>query len=221
MSGIVNARMDNARSFFGEDLVEKIKRSCLRSNMHVPTTKLSTIFEPLQSAFKTGGLPQLLDQADISIGKEAYGRFAGETSNALKKKVLDAIRHLCVMKSNKDMSEAELVALWGYVFGTLLGRPLSMRSGELTSKATRWQQLLMKIEYSIDMGTAAYGRKLNIQCHADRLEINNSEFKAHSIARQQVDIQYRKNLRIFERSDKDALGGFGGAGTRCPWVHWN
>ena len=68
--------------------------------------------------------------------------------------------------------------------------------GELTSKATRWQRLLLKQEYNIDTGSATYGRKLDLQCRVDKHELNNSEFKVDAISSQQTDIQYRKNLRV-------------------------
>ncbi|KAF9993577.1 hypothetical protein BGZ79_001738, partial [Entomortierella chlamydospora] len=96
----------------------------------------------------------------------------------------------CIEKPSKDMSEDELVAVWKYVLRALSGRTITMRSYVYN------QHLCIQTEYDIDLGTATYGRKLDLQCRADLWEINNSEFKAHSTATSQVDIQYRKNLRV-------------------------
>ncbi|KAF9405237.1 hypothetical protein BGZ76_006631 [Entomortierella beljakovae] len=94
------------------------------------------------------------------------------------------------------MSEAELVSVWSYVINALAGHTLTLRSGELTSKATKWQRLLLQQELDHDTGTATYGRKLDLQCRSEELELNNSEFKASGRSKEQVDLQYRKNLRI-------------------------
>ncbi|KAF9083059.1 hypothetical protein BGX27_004271, partial [Mortierella sp. AM989] len=53
-----------------------------------------------------------------------------------------------------------------------------------------------KNELDHEPGTATYGRKLDLQCRVDDLELNNSEFKTHGTPMEQVKIQYRKNLRI-------------------------
>ncbi|KAF9953283.1 hypothetical protein BGZ72_005527 [Mortierella alpina] len=68
--------------------------------------------------------------------------------------------------------------------------------GELTSKATRWQRLRMQQEYDVDAGSATYGRKLDLQCRVGEYELNNSEFKVESSSEDQVEVRYRRNLRI-------------------------
>src|SRR5689334_20714733 len=54
----------------------------------------------------------------------------------------------------------------------------------------------MQEEFALDLGEARYGRKLDLQCRCGCLELNNSEFKSTEASPSQVDIQYRKNLRI-------------------------
>ncbi|CAO3574243.1 unnamed protein product [Mortierella alpina] len=71
-----------------------------------------------------------------------------------------------------------------------------LRSGELSSKATKWRRPLMQQELSFDSGTAMYKRKLNLQCRSDGLELNNSEFKGTGRSQEQVDLQYRKNMGL-------------------------
>ncbi|KAF8954100.1 hypothetical protein BGZ46_003019, partial [Entomortierella lignicola] len=101
-------------------------------------------------------------------------------------------------KPSKSMSEGELVEVWPHVLSALAGHKLLLRFGELTSKATRWQHILLKEEYDLDPGTATYGRKLDlhVQCRFEEWEMNNSEFKTSAISDLQVAVQYRKNLRI-------------------------
>lgn len=54
----------------------------------------------------------------------------------------------------------------------------------------------MQQEYDVDAGSATYGRKLDLQCRAEEHELNNSEFKVDGASEQQVEVQYRKNLRV-------------------------
>ncbi|KAF9155567.1 hypothetical protein BGX21_004778, partial [Mortierella sp. AD011] len=103
---------------------------------------------------------------------------------------------LAIKKPSNGLSEAELVEVWSYVINALAGHSLTLWSGELTSKATKWQQTILRKELDIDSGSAAYGRKLDLQCHIDGLELNNSEFKTGARSQEQVEIQYRKNLRV-------------------------
>ncbi|KAG0006575.1 hypothetical protein BGZ65_006433 [Modicella reniformis] len=49
---------------------------------------------------------------------------------------------------------------------------LSLRSSKLTSKPTRWQQSPTQQEYDLD-ADSTYGRKLDLQCRHDDLELNN------------------------------------------------
>ncbi|KAI1306264.1 hypothetical protein EDD11_004818 [Mortierella claussenii] len=196
MSGIINARMDKAREVFGEDVIEGIKAQCLRPNISTPSEELRKILAPIEEAFEIGGVDRMLDVVEAQIGVEAACRLKGETTSPLKRRVLDAVRHICVCRPSKTMSEGELVGLWSHVIKALAGYKLTLRSGELTSRATQWQRLLLKQEYNIDAGTATYGRKVDLQCRIDELELNNSEFKVDMISSQQVGIQYRKNLRI-------------------------
>ncbi|KFH73935.1 hypothetical protein MVEG_01148 [Podila verticillata NRRL 6337] len=166
MSGIVNARMSGARHVFSEETLSLIKTQCLQPHIKA------------------------------ALGVEASARMKGVANNPLKRRILDAVRHICLKKPSKAMSEGELVEVWSYVLGALEGYKLSLRSGELTSKATRWQRLLMQQEYNVDAGSATYGRKLDLQCRAEEHEINNSEFKVDGASEQQVEVQYRKNLRV-------------------------
>ncbi|KAF9150700.1 hypothetical protein BGX20_005611, partial [Mortierella sp. AD010] len=173
MSGVVNARMDGARDVFGEEVVNLIEAQCLRPDIVNPSEQLKAILDPLQEAFRAGETGKMLDVVEAALGVEA-----------------------CIKKPSKSMSEGELVEVWTYVLNALAGSKLSLRSGELTSKATRWQRLLMKQEYDMDPGQATYGRKLDLQCRVGELELNNSEFKADTIPPSQVEVQYRKNLRV-------------------------
>ncbi|KAF9993352.1 hypothetical protein BGZ80_005332 [Entomortierella chlamydospora] len=196
MSGIVNARMDGARDVFGEEVVNLIEAQCLRPDIVNPSEQLKAILDPLQEAFRAGETGKMIDVVEAALGVEASARLVGAATNPLKRRVLDAIRHICIKKPSRSMSEGELVEVWSYVLNALAGNKLSLRSGELTSKATRWQRLLMKQEYDMDPGLATYGRKLDLQCRVGELELNNSEFKADTIPPSQVEIQYRKNLRV-------------------------
>ncbi|KAF9979442.1 hypothetical protein BGZ65_006571, partial [Modicella reniformis] len=195
MSGIANARMSGARHVFGDDTVDQIKTLCLRPGISDPSDQLLAILEPLQEAF-VGGMERLRDVVEAAIGVEASARLRGLVTNPLKQRVLDVVRHLCINKPSKAMSEGELVAVWSYILNALADHKLTLRSGELTSKATRWQQLLMQQEYDLDAGSATYGRKLDLQCRHNDVEINNSEFKVDHASDLQVEVQYRKNLRV-------------------------
>ncbi|KAF9314422.1 hypothetical protein BG003_004189 [Podila horticola] len=196
MSGIVNARMSGARDVFGEETLDLIKTQCLQPHISNPSEQLRKILIPLQKAFEAGGTEKLTDVVEAALGVEASARMRGATTNPLKWRVLDAVRHICLKKPSKAMSEGELVEVWSYVLGALAGYKLSLRSGELTSKATRWQRLLMQQEYDVDAGSATYGRKLDLQCRAEEYELNNSEFKVEGASEQQVEVQYQKNLRV-------------------------
>ncbi|KAF8923985.1 hypothetical protein BGZ58_002313 [Dissophora ornata] len=177
MSGTVNARMGGARDVFGEETVNLIEAQCLRPDISNPNEQLQAILDPLQEAFRAGEMERLIDVVEAALGVEASA-------------------HLCIKKPSKSMSEGELVDVWSYVVNALAGNKLSLRSGELTSKATKWQRLLMEKEYDVDSGLATCGRKLDLQCRVGELELNNSEFKADAIPTSQVEIQYRKNLRV-------------------------
>ncbi|KAF9274896.1 hypothetical protein BGZ68_000271 [Mortierella alpina] len=196
MSGIVNARMSGARDVFGQETLDMIKSQCCMPHISHPSEQLRAILIPLQEAFESGGVERLTDVIEVALGAEASARMKGVATNPLKRRVLDAMRHICIKKPTKMMSEGELVEVWSYVLGALAGHKLSLRSGELTSKATRWQRLLMQQEYDVDAGSATYGRKLDLQCRAEEYELNNSEFKVDGASDQQVEVQYRKNLRV-------------------------
>ncbi|KAG0290191.1 hypothetical protein BGZ96_006342 [Linnemannia gamsii] len=196
MSGIINARMSGARDLFGKETLDLIKTQCLQPHISNPSEQLQKILVPLQEAFETGGTERLTDVIEAALGVEAMARIKGVNTDPLKRRILDAVRHICLKKPSKVMSEGELVEVWSYVLGALTGYKLSLRSGELTSKATRWQRLLMQQEYDVDAGSATYGRKLDLQCRAEEHELNNSEFKVDSASEQQVEVQYRKNLRV-------------------------
>ncbi|KAG0059077.1 hypothetical protein BGZ89_000718 [Linnemannia elongata] len=196
MSGIVNTRMSGARNVFGEETVELIKTQCQQPHISDPSEQLQQILIPLQDAFEAGGTEKLVDVVEVALGVEASTRITGAATNPLKRRILDAVRHICLKKPSKTMSEGELVEVWSYLLGALAGHKLSLRSGELTSKATRWQRLLMQQEYDVDAGSATYGRKLDLQCRAEEHELNNSEFKVDGASEQQVEVQYRKNLRV-------------------------
>ncbi|KAF9327278.1 hypothetical protein BG006_009394 [Podila minutissima] len=145
--------------------------------------------EETLNLIKSQCLQPHISNPKAALGVEASARIKGVDTNPLKRRILDA-------KPSKAMSEGELVEVWSYVLGALAGYKLSLRSGELTSKATRWQRLLMQQEYDVDAGSATYGRKLDLQCRAEEHELNNSEFKVDSASEQQVEVQYRKNLRV-------------------------
>ncbi|KAF9901171.1 hypothetical protein BX616_002346 [Lobosporangium transversale] len=181
MSGIVNARMEKARDIFGGDTINHIQKMCLRPTMQEPSTVLKEVLAPLAGAYRSGGLQELQEEVDILLGCEAKARRERASPNPLRHRVLDAIRHIATIKPSKDMSEAELVGV----------------CGELTSKATKWQRRLLQKEMELELGSSLYGRKLDLQCRTvDHLEINNSEFKIDSKSDEQVEVQYRKNLRV-------------------------
>ncbi|KAF9371739.1 hypothetical protein BGX21_005019 [Mortierella sp. AD011] len=196
MSGIVNTRMDGARKVFGDEIVEKVRDLCLRPHISEPSQKLLDILAPLQEAYRSGGLDELLYKVEEGVGIEAKERREKRSHDQLKGRIMDAVRHIAIKSPTKDMSEAELVSVWSYVINALAGHTLSLRSGELASKATKWQRLLLQQELDHDSGTATYGRKLDLQCRSEELELNNSEFKANGRSKEQVELQYRKNLRI-------------------------
>ncbi|KAI8600496.1 hypothetical protein EDD21DRAFT_377036 [Dissophora ornata] len=196
MSGTVNARMGGARDVFGEETVNLIEAQCLRPDISNPNEQLQAILDPLQEAFRAGEMERLIDVVEAALGVEASAHLLGAVTDPLKRRILDAVRHICIKKPSKSMSEGELVDVWSYVVNALAGNKLSLRSGELTSKATKWQRLLMEKEYDVDSGLATCGRKLDLQCRVGELELNNSEFKADAIPTSQVEIQYRKNLRV-------------------------
>ncbi|KAG9067014.1 hypothetical protein KI688_012926 [Linnemannia hyalina] len=120
------------------------------------------ILIPPQEAFEAGGTEKLTDVVEAALGVETSARMKGVATSPLKRRILDAVRHI----------------------------------GELTSKATRRQRLLMQQEYDVDAGSATYGMKLDLQCRAEEHELNNSEFKVDDASEEQVEVQYRKNLRV-------------------------
>ncbi|KAF9160337.1 hypothetical protein BGX21_004390 [Mortierella sp. AD011] len=194
MSGIVNARMEKACQVFGSDTIDRIKKMCLRPTMQEPCAVVKEVLAPLAGVYRSGGLEELLDEIDIMLGCEAKARRERTSLNPLRRRVLDAVRH---MQPSKDMSEAELVGAWSYVINALAGHSLTFRSGELASKATKWQRRLLQKEMQLDSSSSLYGRKLDLQSRtAGHLEVNNSEFKADSRSYEQVEVQYKKNLRI-------------------------
>ncbi|KAG0379205.1 hypothetical protein BGX24_001313 [Mortierella sp. AD032] len=152
ISGIINARMENARGIFGDTLIDDIRKTCLRSDMHVPSKELVDILKPLKAAYKAGGILGLQCEAEIAMGEEAKRRRSGIDTTPLR--------------------------------------------GELTSKATRWQRRLMKMDYDVNPGKPTYGRKVDLQCTIDKFELNNSEFKVSGASPQQMQVQFRKNLRL-------------------------
>ncbi|KAK3844786.1 MAG: hypothetical protein J3R72DRAFT_56059 [Linnemannia gamsii] len=196
ISGIINARMENARGIFGDTLIDDIRKTCLRSDMHVPSKELVDILKPLKAAYKAGGILGLQCEAEIAMGEEAKRRRSGIDTTPLRYRVLDAIRHIIRSKPNENMSEGEVVAVWRYILIALSGDCLKFRSGELTSKATRWQRRLMKMDYDVNPGKPTYGRKVDLQCTIDKFELNNSEFKVSGASPQQMQVQFRKNLRL-------------------------
>ncbi|KAF9409022.1 hypothetical protein BGZ94_002110, partial [Podila epigama] len=64
MSGIVNARMDDARQVLGEETLEIIKTQCSQPNISEPSQELQTIMTPLREAFEAGGLYEDTIQRD-------------------------------------------------------------------------------------------------------------------------------------------------------------
>ncbi|KAF9291195.1 hypothetical protein BGZ74_000403 [Mortierella antarctica] len=159
MSGIVNARMSGARDVFGEETLNLIKSQCLQPHISNPSEQLREILIPLQEAFEAGGTEKLTDVIEAALGVEASACMKGVGTNPLKRRILDAVRHICLKKPFKAMSEGELVEVWSYVLGALAGYKLSLRS-------------------------------------AEEHELNNSEFKVDSASQQQVEVRYRKNLRV-------------------------
>ncbi|KAF9993487.1 hypothetical protein BGZ79_001820 [Entomortierella chlamydospora] len=196
MSGIINSRMEGSNEIFGEDIVNSINKSCLLPQAHMPSVELELILEPLRIAFKAGGESGLLDQIEEFIGDDARARKAKNETSQLRAQVLDIIRYLIKRPPRNVKSEGELVACWEYVINGLSGNRLELRTGELTSKATAWQRKLLQTEFNLEPGTANYGRKLDMQCRSGNHELNNSEFKASHIPDAQVELQYRKNIRI-------------------------
>jgi len=107
-----------------------------------------------------------------------------------------AIQKLGALQEYRLRTLFELLYVSVKVFYVLIAFDfLICNSGELASKATRWQRILIQ-EFALDLGEARYGRKLDLQCRCGRLEPNNSEFKSAETRPSQVDVQYRKNLRI-------------------------
>ncbi|KAG0256162.1 hypothetical protein BG011_004719 [Mortierella polycephala] len=169
-------------------MVEQIKQACLRPDMHLPREEPVSILTPLQTAFRAGGVERLLEEVEIAIGDIAKLKRANETVSSFKSSILDM--------PSRSMNEGEVVATWTYIQKALALRKLKPRSGELASQATRWQRLLMQSEYDIESRAAVYGRKVDLQCRVGDWELNNSEFKASSTSKEQVEVQYRKNIRI-------------------------
>ncbi|KAF9578754.1 hypothetical protein BGW38_005295 [Lunasporangiospora selenospora] len=188
MSGIVNTRMDQARQVFGEETVNQIKTLCLRPSISDPNQKLREVLVPLQAAYNLGGLEELLNEVEEGLGVEAKARRERTPRDPLRGRILDAVRHVVIKKPSKNMSEAELVEVWSYIMNALAGHKLTLRSGELASKATRWQRMLLQQELNHDSGSATYGRKLDLQCRSEELELNNSEFKVDGRSKEQIEL---------------------------------
>ncbi|KAF9178095.1 hypothetical protein BGZ51_007754 [Haplosporangium sp. Z 767] len=190
--------MERANEILGQDIVAKIKNACERPSMNDPTRipGLLDCLAPLRQAFDAGGIQGLKIEVECGLFEQAMAQRSGKQPNALMVKVLDAIRHLCITSPSDKTCEAELVSIWKYILDSLSGRDLDLQSGELTSKATKWQRMLLKLECKIGTGAATYGRKVDLQCRMGTWELNNSEFKTSSASDIQAAVQYRKNLRI-------------------------
>lgn len=94
MSGIVNARMSGARDVFGEEALDLIKTQCLQPHISNPSEQLRDILIPLQEAFEAGGMEKLTDVVEAALGVEASARLNGVATNPLKRRILDAVRHM-------------------------------------------------------------------------------------------------------------------------------
>jgi hypothetical protein len=97
MSGIVNARMGSARDVFGEKTLDLIKTLCLQPHISNPSEQLQEILIPLQEAFQAGGTERLADVVEAALGVEASARMKGVTTKPLKRRILDAVRHMLVL----------------------------------------------------------------------------------------------------------------------------
>lgn len=69
--------MENARAIFGDAPVDDIRKTCLRTDMHVPSEELLDILKPLKVAYKAGGVLALQCEVEIAMGEEAKRRRSG------------------------------------------------------------------------------------------------------------------------------------------------
>ncbi|KAF9561736.1 hypothetical protein EC968_005613 [Mortierella alpina] len=157
--------------------------------------RLNGNYDPIDPITKLSLDPgKLLMPSDFSQRLYDYVR-----SQLLSKAAWDKMTEKDVFirsKPDKDMSEAEVVALWRYVVIALSGDRLNLKSGEVASQSSRSQRALMKADFDINPGCPNYGRKVDLQCTVDKYEINNSELKAGGASDDRVKIQLRKNLRL-------------------------
>jgi hypothetical protein len=79
---------------------------------------------------------------------------------------------------------------------TLIALPSFMVSGELISRASKYQCEILGGEFN-NTTTSAYGKKVDMQLRVeDEIELNNSEFKRCLTNEQRLELQFRKNLLI-------------------------
>ncbi|KAF9155529.1 hypothetical protein DFQ26_009709 [Actinomortierella ambigua] len=93
MSGIINLRMRGSHQIFGQAIVDHVRSICFVQDMATPSAQLEQILVPLRGAYAVGNLEGLLIAVDLAIGQEALLRSTGQPSDALRRRVLDAIRY--------------------------------------------------------------------------------------------------------------------------------
>ncbi|KAG0004335.1 GATS protein-like 3 [Modicella reniformis] len=174
LSGIINARMRNANKYFDEEILNTIKVQCLRDDFHRPEHVL--------------GLSEILDKlkglADRFISLRGVVDYKGGLSDEVT--CLKA-KHIKKTKKNKATLRDPI---WTALLDTI------DYLGELPSRATKHQSAYLGLELDIEMSKGSGGKRLDLQCRAGNMELNNCEFKRCDTAQGKLEQQFPKNVLI-------------------------
>ncbi|KAF9349138.1 hypothetical protein BGX34_002015, partial [Mortierella sp. NVP85] len=206
LSGIINARMTNANKYFGQDILDKIKEKCRRDEYHRPehVPGLNDVLEKLKGMADRFISPQGVVDYD-GLSNEAACLRAKHIKRTKRKSippvpiytaVLQTVEYLAKARPNASMHEAKIVTIWEHVLYYLSNETLELLSGELPSTATKHQSISLGLDLNIEMSKGSGGKRLDLQCRAGELEVNNSEFKRCGTKSWKLDQQLPKNILI-------------------------
>ncbi|KAF9950451.1 hypothetical protein BGZ65_006605, partial [Modicella reniformis] len=201
LSGIINARMVNADCYFDKDTLQNIKAKCRQGDFDCPKKipGLSEILTPLEGILRRCVRAGKMDYDllyDEAILMRADDIRSKNHLHPIRSVVLDTVIYLSSIRPDTSMVEAKIVSVWGQVLYLFSERELELISGELPSRATRHQSKGLGLDLNIEISNRSGGKRLDLQCRVNELELNNSEFKRCDAPQSKMDHQLRKNILI-------------------------
>ncbi|KAK3821012.1 MAG: hypothetical protein J3Q66DRAFT_398083 [Benniella sp.] len=206
LSGIINARMKNSNKYFGEKILNTIKMKCRRDEFHRPehVPGLNDVLEKLKGMPGRFISPRGVVDYDGLVQEATY--LKAKYIKKIKKKntlpdpiytaVLQTVDYLARARPSASMYEAKVVSIWEHVLYYLSNEALDLIPGEIPSRATKHQSTCLGLELNIEMSKGSGGKRLDLQCRAEDLEVNNSEFKRCGATQGKLEQQLPKNLLI-------------------------